>query len=206
RKTTDFADTALNADLLPENLFKNADYLVMGTLGLAYPLSCRAMQRALELAKIYAVKVLVDINWRPVFWPNLEAAPDIIRDFIVQADLLKCSEEEAAWLFSTDNPGEISSQYPDLGAILVTGGAKGCKYHLGKNSGNVEAFSGEVVATTGEGDGFVADFLARAALGGDQICENANLARKAVIYACAVGAMVTRRAGAIASQPTREQG
>jgi fructokinase len=26
-----------------------------------------------------------------------------------------------------------------------------------------------------------------------------------VIYACAVGAMVTRRAGAIASQPTREQ-
>ncbi|MDY7047796.1 MAG: carbohydrate kinase, partial [Microcystis panniformis WG22] len=28
---------------------------------------------------------------------------------------------------------------------------------------------------------------------------------KAVIYACAVGAMVTRRAGAIASQPTGEQ-
>jgi fructokinase len=163
------------------------------------------MQRALELAKIYAVKVLIDINWRPVFWPNLEAAPDIIRDFIVQADLLKCSEEEAAWLFGTDNPVRISSQYPNLGAILVTGGAKGCKYHLGENSGNVEAFSGEVVDTTGAGDSFVAGFLARAALGGDQIEENADLARKAVIYACGVGAMVTRRAGAIASQPTREQ-
>ncbi|MFM8306159.1 MAG: PfkB family carbohydrate kinase, partial [Microcystis aeruginosa] len=57
----------------------------------------------------------------------------------------------------------------------------------------------------GAGDGFVAGFLARAALGGDQIEENADLARKAVIYACAVGAMVTRRAGAIASQPTRQQ-
>ncbi|MFO0147498.1 MAG: carbohydrate kinase, partial [Microcystis sp.] len=48
-------------------------------------------------------------------------------------------------------------------------------------------------------------FLARASLGGDQIGENADLARNAVIYACAVGAMVTRAAGAIASQPTREQ-
>jgi fructokinase len=47
--------------------------------------------------------------------------------------------------------------------------------------------------------------LARASLVGDKIGENADLARKAVIYACAVGAMVTRRAGAIASQPTREQ-
>ncbi|MDJ0566653.1 MAG: carbohydrate kinase [Microcystis sp. M49629_WE12] len=205
RKTTDFADTALNADLLPENLWKNADYLVMGTLGLAYPPARAAMMRALQLAKIYGVKVLIDINWRPVFWPNLEAAPDIIRDFIVQADLLKCSEEEAAWLFGTDNPGEISSQYPNLVAILVTGGAKGCKYHLGKNSGTVEAFPGEVVDTTGAGDGFVAGFLARAGLGGDQIGENADLARKAVIYACAVGTMVTRGAGAIASQPTREQ-
>jgi fructokinase len=53
------------------------------------------------------------------------------------------------------------------------------------------------VDTTGAGDGFVAGFLARASLGGDQIGENADLARKAVIYACAVGAMVTRRAGAI---------
>ncbi|MFY7934313.1 MAG: PfkB family carbohydrate kinase, partial [Microcystis aeruginosa] len=164
-----------------------------------------AMMRAIELAKIYAVKVLVDINWRPVFWPNLEAAPDQIRDFIAQADLLKCSEEEASWLFGTDSPGEISSQYPNLGAILVTRGAKGCKYHLGENSGTVEAFSGEVVDTTGAGDGFVAGFLARAGLVGDKIEENADLARKAVIYACAVGAMVTRGAGAIASQPTREQ-
>jgi fructokinase len=163
------------------------------------------MMRALELAKIYGVKVLIDINWRPVFWPNLEVAPDRIRDFIFWADLLKCSEEEAAWLFGTDTPGEISSQYPNLGAILVTGGAKGCKYHLGKNSGTVEAFPGEVVDTTGAGDGFVAGFLARAGLGGDQIGENADLARKAVIYACAVGTMVTRGAGAIASQPTREQ-
>ena len=204
-KTTDFADTALNGDLLAENIFKNADYLVMGTLGLAYPPARAAMMRALELAKIYGVKVLIDINWRPVFWPNLEAAPDRIRDFIVRADLLKCSEEEAAWLFGTDTPVRISSQYPNLGAILVTGGAKGCKYHLGENSGTVEAFTGEVVDTTGAGDGFVAGFLARASLGGDQIGENADLARNAVIYACAVGAMVTRAAGAIASQPTREQ-
>jgi fructokinase len=204
-KTTDFADTALNAALLPENLFKNANYLVMGTLGLAYPLTRAAMMRAVELAKIYGLKVFIDINWRPVFWSNLEAAPEIIRDFIARADMIKCAEEEAEWLFGTGIPLEISSQCPNLESILVTAGEKGCKYHFGKNSGTVEAFSVESVDTTGAGDGFTAGFLSQVSLWGDKMAQNADLTRNAVVYACAVGAMVTQGAGAIAPQPTQPE-
>jgi fructokinase len=204
-KTTDFADTALKADLLPENTFKNADYLVMGTLGLAYPLSHAAMLRAVELAKIYGVKVFIDINWRPVFWSNIQAAPEIIRDFLTHADLIKCAEEEAHWLFGTDNPLEISQQCPNLQGILVTAGKKGCQYHLDENSGYVAAFTGNTIDTTGAGDGFSAGFLAKCCLVGDEIWSNADLAHNAVIYAAAVGAIVTQAAGAIASQPTHQE-
>jgi fructokinase len=203
-KTTDFADTALNADLLPEDLFKNANYLVMGTLGLAYPLSRCAMMRALELAKIYEVKVFIDINWRPVFWSNIDDAQAVIRDFLARADIIKCAEEEANWLFGGDNPLKISSQYPNLAGILVTAGEKGCQYRLGENSGCVAAFPVNVVDTTGAGDSFSAGFLAQSCLFGDKVWSDANLARAAVIYAAAVGAIVTTGAGAIASQPTNQ--
>jgi fructokinase len=203
-KTTDFADTALNAALLPEYIFKNADYLVMGTLGLAYPLSGTAMMRALELAKMSGVKVFIDINWRPVFWNNIDAAPEVLRDFLTRADLIKCTEEEADWLFGSDNPLEISCQCPNLRGILVTAGEKGCRYHLGENSGDIAAFPVNAVDTTGAGDGFAAGFLAQSCLFGDQIWSDANLAQAAVIYASAVGAMVTESKGAIASQPTNQ--
>jgi fructokinase len=68
RDTTEFADTHLNSHRLPTELFQHADYLVLGTLLLAYPESRNAIDRALALAEQFFVKVVLDVNWRPVFW------------------------------------------------------------------------------------------------------------------------------------------
>ena len=75
-ETEKFADTLLQAELLPEFLFQRADFLVLGTLELAYPESHRAVHRALDLADKYQLKVMLDINWRPVFWQNIDIASD----------------------------------------------------------------------------------------------------------------------------------
>ena len=45
------------------------------------------------------LQVLVDVNWRPVFWPDQSTAPGIIRDFCKRADILKLSDEEAELLY-----------------------------------------------------------------------------------------------------------
>ncbi len=44
-------------------------------------------------------QVLVDINWRPVFWEDPEAAPGVIKPYVAKADIVKLSDEEAEWLF-----------------------------------------------------------------------------------------------------------
>jgi fructokinase len=203
--TTEFADTRLDSQQLPETLFTDADYLVIGTLELAYPQSQQAIYRALELAKQYGVKIFVDINWRPVFWLDEKKAPPLIEEVLQQADLIKCSDDEAQWLFKTDNPQEIAKRYEKVKGVLVTAGERGCSYSLGNSSGHISVFEVKVIDTTGAGDSFVAGFLHQCSKQGDAIFQNSEAARNAVVYASAVGALTTTKPGAIAAQPTAEE-
>src|SRR4028119_591667 len=90
--TADFADTRLLAAQIPAMLFENAEFLVLGTLELAYPESREAIARAIELAEQYDVKIILDINWRPVFWPNPDEAKAHIRKILKKGGFGKVSE------------------------------------------------------------------------------------------------------------------
>lgn len=201
----DFADTQLRADCLPESLFGAAQYLVLGTLGLATHASAEASHQALQRAKENEVQVLLDVNWRPVFWPEPDQAPALIKALLKQVDILKCTQEEAAWLFHTTEPQAIQNQYPHLRAVLVTAGAKGCSYQLGAWSGEIPAFVVPVQDTTGAGDAFVSGFLAQACRLGASLWQDPSLVRLAMRYASAVGALTSLQPGAMAAQPTDRQ-
>ncbi|MCJ8278955.1 MAG: carbohydrate kinase, partial [Rivularia sp. ALOHA_DT_140] len=157
--TAEFADTRLKAAELPEKLFVNADFLVIGTLELAYPETGAAVHQALELASQHNVKILLDVNWRDVFWKNPDAAPEKIRELIKKVDFLKLAKEEAELLFDTSDAGAITYRLSSVEGVLVTDGDKGCAYCLGENEDKFPAFSVPVVDTTGAGDSFVAGFV-----------------------------------------------
>jgi len=200
--TDKFADTHLKAELLPQSLFQSADFLVLGTLELAYPESEGAIHRALELAELYDVKILLDVNWRPVFWPDPEIAQPKIRELFKQVDFIKLSQEEAEWLFDTTDAGAITYRLNSVEGVLVTDGDKGCAYCLGENEGKIPGFSVPVVDTTGAGDCFLAGFI-------HQVCQQSitslsdhQTVKKIITYANAAGALTTMKSGAIASQPT----
>ncbi len=199
--TEEFADTQLQAQQLPEALFEQADYLVIGTLELAYPHSGAAVHQALTLAERHNVKTLVDVNWRPVFWPDPAAALEPIQALIKQVDFLKLSDDEAEWLFETTDPGAIADRIGNTQGVLVTGGHKGSAYCLGGNQGTIPAQSVKVVDTTGAGDGFVAGFLHQCQQQIQRL-EDPQVAQEVVAYASAVGALTTTKPGAIAAQPT----
>lgn len=205
RDTAQFADTHLKASEMPSSLFEAADFLVLGTLELAYPDSGQAVYRALELAGQYDVKIIVDVNWRPVFWKNPDIAPEIIKRILKQVDFLKLSKEEAEWLFNTTDPGAITYRNDGIEGVLVTDGENGCAYCLSENEGKIPAFTIPVVDTTGAGDSFLAGFIHQLAKHGIQSLGNEETAKQIVTYASAVGALTTTQAGAIASQPTAEQ-
>ncbi|MCG6135018.1 MAG: carbohydrate kinase [Nostoc sp. LLA-1] len=200
--TSEFADTRLQAHKLPPSLFQEADFLVLGTLELAYPESEKAIYRALELAEQYDLKIILDVNWRPVFWQDANIAREKIQAILKRVDFLKLSTEEAKWLFDTTDPGAITYRMDSIDGVLVTDGEHGCAYCLGENEGNLPSYPIEVVDTTGAGDSFLAGFIHQLSQHGIQGLQDAEIAKTVVAYANAVGALTTIKPGAIASQPT----
>ncbi|MFN5514725.1 MAG: carbohydrate kinase family protein [Cyanobacteriota bacterium] len=199
--TTAFADAQLRGDLIPADCFTRAEYLVLGTIPLAYPQSRGAAEQALSLAQSRGTQIVVDLNWRPVFWPDQKGAIPLIQTLLEQADFLKCADEEAQWFFNTQDLAAIQRRYPRLRGILLTAGERGCRYLLGETQGKVPAFTLPVVDTTGAGDAFLAGFLCCALRDGVQLLTDPDAARQAICYASAVGALTTLGPGAIAPQP-----
>ncbi|HLO49510.1 MAG TPA: carbohydrate kinase [Kamptonema sp.] len=200
--TTEFADTHLQAAQIPEVLFENAEFLVLGTLELAYPDSRAAIARAIKLAEQYDVKIVLDINWRSVFWPNPEPAKQLIKELFKKVDFLKLSEEEAEWLFDTTDAGAITYRLDSVEGAIVTAGEAGCSYCISQNEGKLPAFKVDVADTTGAGDCFVAGFIHQLCHYGIKSLKDPETVKKIVTYASAVGAIVAMKPGAIASQPT----
>jgi fructokinase len=201
-ETSEFADTRLQAQQLPHSLFAEADFLVLGTLELAYPESEAAVHQALKLAEQYDLKIILDVNWRPVFWQDANIARQKIEALLQRFDFLKLTKEEAEWLFNTTDPGAITYRLNSLEGVLVTDGENGCAYCLGENEGKLPAFSMPVVDTTGAGDSFLAGFIHQLSHSGIQSLRDAETAKRVVTYSSAVGALTTIKPGAIASQPT----
>ncbi|MGF1514111.1 MAG: carbohydrate kinase [Elainellaceae cyanobacterium] len=202
RDTGAFADTALQAEQLSPDQLKGADYLVLGTLELPYPNTGAAIRRAIDLAKHQDVKVVIDVNWRPMFWPQPDAAKPAVLELIQQADILKLSDEEADWLFDSTDPGAIAEQISGVDGVLVTAGEKGCSYWLLGNQGDRPGFKVAVKETTGAGDSFLAGFIHQLCRQGLAAMGQPDVAQAAIAYACAVGALTTLQPGAIAAQPT----
>jgi fructokinase len=200
--TAEFADTHLQASLLPVSLFENADFLVLGTLELAYPQSGASVRRALELADQYNVKIVLDVNWRPVFWHDPNKAVATILEIVPQVDFLKLSKEEALLLFQTADPGAIAYRLNTAEGVIVTDGENGCVYCLSENEGKVPSFSVPAIETTGAGDSFVAGFVHQLCKLGIHSLSDAEVAKQVITYASAAGALTTTKPGAIAAQPT----
>ena len=204
--TSEFADAFLEASKLPESLFENADFFVLGTLELAYPQTREAIKKALKLAEQYDVKVLVDINWRPMFWPDASEAKPQIQEILKKVDFLKITKEEAELFFDTHDAGAITHRLDTLEGVLVTDGDKGCAYCLNDYEDKLPAFSVDVKDTTGAGDGFVAGFVHQLCQHGlQQSFANAESVKNVIRYASAVGALTTLKPGAIAAQPTAQE-
>lgn len=191
--TAQFADAYLTK--VPAELFTDAQFLVVGTIGLAYPDSLRATWEAVQLAKSQQVRILVDVNWRPSFWPDPAVAPAVIRDLLAVADVVKFAQEEALLLYQNSDPQALRTHLPQAQGVIVTDGANSCRYSLWEQSGVVPSFAVTAVDTTGAGDAFVAAVV-------HQLCGSERQATAIIRYAAAAGALTAMGPGAIDSQPT----
>ncbi|MBE9118949.1 carbohydrate kinase [Lusitaniella coriacea LEGE 07157] len=206
RAPDSFADADLQAGELPIELFQKADFLVLGTLELAYEPSRAATLRALSLAEQYGVKVVLDVNWRPMFWRDTQEAKPLIEELWSAVDFLKLSNEEAQMFFGTEDAGAIAHRIGSVEGVLVTaGGEKPISYCLSDTEGKVPPVAVAVQDTTGAGDAFLAGFLHQLCQQGIAKLGQRSTAKQIVTYASAVGGLTTMKPGAIAAQPSAAQ-
>ncbi len=198
---TVYADAHLFADALEPDLFKT-DFLVLGTLSLAYLDTRQSVEKAVKIATAEGAAILVDVNWQPAFWPTPAEAPGRIYDLLKKIQFLKVSKDEAQWLFGTDSARVIAQQLPGLQGVLVDIGLQGCEYYLRGNAGTVPAFDIDIEDTSGAGDAFTAGFIHQLMRQGIACLADESIAKQVVTYAEAVGALTMTRPGAIAALPT----
>ncbi|MGG1662548.1 carbohydrate kinase family protein [Brevibacillus sp. NRS-1366] len=202
------ADTMLCEKDINEELVAQARLFHFGSLSLTHEPARSATRKAVEIAKENQRQVSFDPNYRASLWENADEARRMILSGIQQADIVKLSEEEVAFVAPTNDVQEatewIIKQYGNQ-IILVTLGAKGCFYRTPNHYGIVEGFKVDAVDTTGAGDAFFGGMLYQILEAKEEMTAlSAQDLEQMIRFANAAGAIATTRTGAIPAMPTLE--
>jgi fructokinase len=179
------------------------EMLHVGTLGLVLEPAADAIESVVEQLAGHAL-VAVDPNCRPTIITDEAGYRARLRRVLANADLVKVSEEDVAWLDPGRPPVEAARALLEGGAsaAVLTRGGDGAVAITPEADVAVPAPPAKVVDTIGAGDAFGGGFLAfwrRAGYRREQLADLGAVA-EATRFACLVAAKTCERPGA--SPPT----
>tara|TARA_Y100000991_G_scaffold159375_1_gene121724 strand:+ start:146 stop:1144 length:999 start_codon:yes stop_codon:yes gene_type:complete len=215
---TVFADEALDSNEIKKNmkrfekLFLETKYFVSGTIILSSSISSKSIYYLLDIANKFDVKIIIDLNWRDVFWesPSLlsqttkrERVP-LIKNFLNFANILKLAKEEAILFFENEDPMEISETMLNRPDVIITDGANPISWFINDVKGTTEVMnSSKIVDTTGAGDAFLAGLISQLIL--FDYPSNKTEIQNCVRYASICGLLTCLGEGAIEQQPVHSK-
>ncbi len=213
-----FADEVLSKKLMEKEIFNleksflETKYLVTGTILLSSPKSAETIFFLLEQAKKFEVKIVIDLNWREVFWEHASfsseiskaARFDLIKKFLNHANVLKLAKEEATLFFEDDNPLPISQQLSNRPDVIITDGKNPVSWYFNGLKGITETFTSQkIVDTTGAGDAFLAGLISKLISSGYP--SNKLEIEDCIKFASVCGLLTCLGEGAIEQQPYYEK-
>ena len=203
------ADTCLTEQELDLKLIDETKVFHFGTLSLTHEPARSATYRAVEYARRQGKWITFDPNLRKPLWKDLDTAKEQMRWGLSQADVVKISDEEVAFLFGMTPEEGAAHILREFGGklVFVTCGARGCFFQNRRTSGMVPGLTGlSVVDTTGAGDIFGGSALWMLLQTDEDPAEltEAQL-RRVTEFACASAGLSTTRYGGISSVPSYEQ-
>jgi len=213
-----FADEVLCKELIEKEILKleksflETKYLVTGTILLSSPISSETIFFLLEQAKKLEVKVVIDLNWREVFWDHSSFSSKIskdqrvnlIREFLNHSSVLKLAREEATLFFEDVNPLLISQQLSNRPDVIITDGKNPIEWYINKLQGITETPTSEkIVDTTGAGDAFLAGLISKLISSGYP--SNEKEIEDCIKFAGVCGLLTCLGEGAIEQQPYYEK-
>ena len=212
------ADEALSKESIKkelpnlEGIFLETRYLVTGTNVLSSPSSAETIFFLLEIANKFKVKLIIDLNWREVFWDYSRFSSEIgkparvklIKKFLNHADVLKLAKEEAILFFENENPLLISQQMPKKPDVIITDGKKPVNWYINGLQGATSTPNTEkIVDTTGAGDAFLAGLISQLISSGYP--SNKLEIENCIKFANVCGFLTCLGEGAIDQQPDYEK-
>ena len=213
-----FADEVLSWKVIEkeisslEKIFQKTKYLVTGTNVLSSPKSAETIFFLLKLAKKYKVKIIVDLNWREVFWDYSRFSSKIskterfnlIKQFLHHADVLKLAKEEATLFLGHENPLKISKEMKKSPDVIITDGKNPVEWYINGLQGITKTpDSQKIIDTTGAGDAFLAGLISKFISYGYP--SNELEINNCVMYASVCGLLTCLGEGAIEQQPNYEK-
>ena len=203
------ADTQLSFEEMDLSLIDETRVFHFGTLSLTDEPARSATYQAVAYAKEKGKLITYDPNLRKPLWNDLEEAKKQLLWGLGQADVVKISDEEVAFLFGLgveDGARHILDHY-GVKLVFVTCGADGCFFQNAVASGHVPSLSGiKVVDTTGAGDIFGGSAVWKLLqLGKDPASLTEAQLTDVVRFACTSAGLSTTKSGGISSVPTLEE-
>jgi len=213
-----FADEVFSKKLIQKEIlnleksFLETKYLVTGTVLLSSPTSAETIFFLLEQAKKFDVKIVIDLNWREVFWDHSSFSSKISKDqrvnlikkFLNHANVLKLAREEATLFFEDENPLLISQQLSNRPDVIITDGKNPVEWYINGLQGITETLNSQkIVDTTGAGDAFLAGLISKLISSGYP--SNEQEIEDCIKFAGVCGLLTCLGEGAIEHQPHYEK-
>ncbi len=200
------ADMLYTPQEVAYDLIERAKIFHFGSVSLITEPSRSATLAAIESAHASGVLVSYDPNLRLALWPDADSAKNGMISVWEQADIIKVSDEELAFLTGLSDIDRAVEQlwHDSLQLMVVTLGKAGSRYYTLEFRGEVPGFTVESVDTTGAGDGFVAGLLF-GLLNHAEDWQQENQLQAICRLANAVGALTTTERGAIPALPTMDK-
>ena len=210
-KFSTFADEMLDKLLIINNLenlkkqFLNTKYIVTGTNLLAFAKSSESLHYILDFAKNFRIKVIIDVNWREIFWGHCNIDKNMklkkVKNFLHYADILKLASEEAFLLFDTNDPSDISKVLTKQPDVIITNGENPINWYINGIKGSHEVLNStsKIVDTTGAGDAFLAGLISRYYF--DSNLDEHSKIKDIIKFASVCGLLTCCGEGAIEQQP-----
>lgn len=181
-----------------------------GTNSLLFREAQRAVLTVVRAGSAAGKIVCCDPNLRLHFWPDPRELREVLKSLLPHCAVVKLAEDEAEFATGKTQPEAALAELAKRGVRLpvITLGAQGAVFLWQDRVVRVNAPMAHVIDTTGAGDGFVSALL----FGLTRLYENQAALEKAgtgeirelVTFACAAGARVTEKIGAVAGLPRAE--
>ena len=168
-----------------------------------------AHKKIIEIAKKNNIYISFDLNIRRQLYNDDNLLKNRIEEFINEADIIKISDDEFAFLYPNEDFKTIFNKLLNKNAklILYTLGSKGSYVINKENFIYLDAFKiNKIIDTTGAGDGFIGSFLYQLAKNNIDLNKiDAATLTNYLKFSNMFAGLSIRKKGAIASYPNKRE-